>query len=79
MRLTYDSQADAMYIEFSSADVSSTKLIGADGNINADLDDDGNVIGIEIVGIQSCLQYIEQQSGLDIPLTDKADVASPAR
>ena len=76
MKLTYDSQADAMYIKIAEAKICSTKLIAADGNINADLDSDGNVIGIELVGVQHCLKLIEQQSGLDIPLTSVEAVAT---
>lgn len=67
MKLTYDSQADAMYIALSDAEICSTKLIAADGNINADLDAEGNVVGVEIIGVQKCLELIDRESGLDIP------------
>lgn len=73
MKLTYDSQADAMYIALSDAEICTTKLIAADGNINADLDAEGNVVGVEIVGIQHCLKLIERESGLDISSRAAAD------
>ncbi len=49
MKITYDKEADAMYIEFSDADFSSNKKI--DDNTIIDLDKDGKIIGIELLEV----------------------------
>ena len=49
MRITYDKEADAMYIEFSSGKFASNKKI--DNQTIIDLDKDGNIIGIEILNV----------------------------
>lgn len=79
MKLTYDSQADAMYIKLSNAEISTTELIALDGYINADLDAEGNVIGIELVSVGACLDFIERASGLEIPRGIRSDATSATR
>ncbi|MFB6209372.1 MAG: DUF2283 domain-containing protein [Candidatus Nanohaloarchaea archaeon] len=56
MDLNYDREADAIYIRFSDKKVSDTKKI--DERTIADLDKDGEVIGIEV------LEAEERFSGL---------------
>jgi len=47
MKITYDKEADAMYIEFSDRVFASNKKIDSDTII--DLDQEGNIIGIELL------------------------------
>ncbi len=47
MKITYDKDADAMYVELTSKKFSKCKEI--DRNTILDLDEDGNVIGIELL------------------------------
>lgn len=47
MKITYDPEADAMMIRFKDATISESDEITP--NVIADFDDDGEVIGIEIL------------------------------
>ena len=47
MKITYDKEADAMYVELTDKKFSKCKEI--DRNTILDLDEDGNVIGIELL------------------------------
>lgn len=47
MKVTYDPQADAMYVKFTKEKFSKNRQI--DENTILDLDKNGNVIGIEIL------------------------------
>ena len=47
MKITFDKEADAIYIEFSNGEFISNKKIDNDTII--DLDKDGNILGIEII------------------------------
>jgi uncharacterized protein YuzE len=58
MQMTYDHQADAMYILLKESTVVSSKRF--DPNVALDLDENGGVIGIEILNVR--------KSGID-PLT----------
>ena len=49
MKITYDKDADAMYIEFSNAEFAKNKII--DRNTIIDLDKNGQIIGIEILSV----------------------------
>jgi len=49
MKITFDKEADAVYIEFSSGEFASNKKI--DDNTIIDLDKDGNILGIEILSV----------------------------
>ena len=49
MEITFDKEADAVYIEFSSGEFASNKKI--DDNTIVDLDKDGNILGIEILSV----------------------------
>ena len=49
MKITIDKEADAVYIEFSSGKFASNKKIDEDTII--DLDDKGNILGIEILNV----------------------------
>lgn len=47
MKITFDKEADAVYIEFVSGEFHSNKKI--DGDTIIDLDKNGNILGIEII------------------------------
>lgn len=47
MKVTYDKEADAMYVRFTNEKHSKTKVV--DRNVILDLDSKGNVIGIELL------------------------------
>ena len=49
MKITFDKEADAVYIELSSGEFASNKKI--DNNTIIDLDEDGNIIGIELLNV----------------------------
>ena len=53
MKVTYDEEADAMYIKFTSEKFSKTRLI--DKNTILNLDENGNVIGIELLFVSKHL------------------------
>lgn len=50
MRITYDAEADAMYIRFREAEVDHTQEI--DENTIIDFDKDGQVIGVEVLFVR---------------------------
>ncbi len=49
MNISYDKDADCLYIQFQQGKVSKTKKI--DEGILVDLDEEGRIYGIEIVGV----------------------------
>ena len=49
MKITYDKEADAMYIKFLEGKFASNKIIDKDTIL--DLDKDGNILGIEILDV----------------------------
>lgn len=53
MKVTYDPDADAMYVKFTNEKFSKTKVI--DDNTILDLDKNGNVIGIELLFVSKHL------------------------
>lgn len=48
MKIEYDREVDALYIRIQKKEVSQTKEV-AEG-INLDIDKDGKIIGLEIIG-----------------------------
>ena len=53
MKIEYDKKADAMYIEFSEGEFAENKKIDNDTII--DLDENGNIFGIEIINVSKRL------------------------
>ena len=51
MEITFDKDADAVYIEFSSGDFASNKKM--DNNTILDLDKNGNILGIELLNVSN--------------------------
>ena len=49
MKIIFDKEADALYIEFSEGEFASNKKI--DENTIIDLDIDGNILGIELLEV----------------------------
>jgi len=49
MEITFDKEADALYIEFSSEEFASNKKI--DDKTIIDLDKNGNILGLEILEV----------------------------
>ena len=49
MEITFDKDADAVYIEFSSGNFASNKKI--DDDTILDLDKNGNILGIELLNV----------------------------
>ena len=49
MNINYDKEADCLYIQFQQGKVSKTRKI--DEGILVDLDEEGKIYGIEIVGV----------------------------
>jgi len=49
MKITFDKEADAVYIEFSSGEFSSNKKI--DDETIIDLDKNSNILGIELLNV----------------------------
>lgn len=47
MKITFDKEADAVYIKFSDGKFSSNKIMDEDTIL--DLDERGNILGIEII------------------------------
>lgn len=50
MRVTYDEEADAMYIKLTDEKFSKNKIV--DKNTILNLDKDGNVIGVELLFVK---------------------------
>ncbi|MBI5562562.1 MAG: DUF2283 domain-containing protein [Deltaproteobacteria bacterium] len=48
MKIEYDKEVDALYIRIQEKNVSHTREI--EEGINLDLDEDGRIIGLEIIG-----------------------------
>lgn len=53
MEITFDKEADAIYIEFSSEELAENKKI--DDETIIDLDKDGQIIGIELLNVSKRL------------------------
>lgn len=53
MKIEYDKEADAVYIEFSEGEFAKNKMIDNDTII--DLDENDNVLGIEIINVSKRL------------------------
>ena len=53
MKITFDKEADAVYIEFRNGEFASNKKI--DDNTIVDLDKEGNILGIEILSVSETM------------------------
>ena len=49
MKIEYDKEVDSLYIRIQEKEVSHTKEL--EEGINLDMDDEGRIIGLEIIGV----------------------------
>lgn len=63
MKITFDKDADALYIEFREGKFGSNKKI--DDNTIIDLDKDGNILGIELLSVKNRIP-LESLSEIDV-------------
>lgn len=63
MKITFDKDADASYIEFREGRFSANKKI--DDNTIIDLDKDGNILGIELLSVKSRIP-LQSLSEIDV-------------
>lgn len=49
MQITYDPEADALYIRLRPAGVDPAKSVDLEEGVTADLDEDGHIVGIELL------------------------------
>ena len=49
MRLTYDPEADALYLKLGTSRIAETEEVAP--NVMLDLDETGNVVGVEVLGV----------------------------
>lgn len=68
MRISYDQNADTLYIQFQEGKVAKTKKV--DEGILIDLDESGKIFGIEIVGLSERVSLEEDlgRINFDLPL-----------
>ena len=70
MRITRDGQTGAMYIAICEGEVATTvELESNNGHVLADVDDQGAVLGVEIIG---------RAGSLDIEIPERIAVEQPA-
>ncbi len=69
MNINYDKDADCLYIQFQQGKVSKTKKI--DEGILVDLDDEGKIYGIEIVGVSERMSVASLgKINIDMPVAE---------
>jgi uncharacterized protein YuzE len=67
MNISYDKDADCLYIQFQHGKVKKTRKI--DEGILVDLDDKGRIYGIEIVGVSESMPITSLgKINIDMPL-----------
>ena len=69
MEVKFDRDADAVYIRFPDGEVEGTRKI--DERTIADVDEDGEIIGIELLDVSNRYQRISE---LNIDFTEQATV-----
>jgi uncharacterized protein YuzE len=68
VKITYDSKADALYIKFQEGSVGKTKKI--EEGILIDLDQEGHIYGIEIIGVSERMPLAELgRISLELPVS----------
>lgn len=66
MRISYDQNADTLYIQFQEGKVAKTKKV--DEGILIDLAESGKIFGIEIVGLSERVSLEEDLGRINIEL-----------
>jgi uncharacterized protein YuzE len=72
MRLEYDLDVGALYVSFSDRDAARTRSVG--DNVNVDLDEDGNVAGIEIISFAHPWPLDEVLRDYHLPASEEAQL-----
>ena len=72
MQLKYDLNIGALYIRLTDHAVARTR--GIDDNTNVDLDDAGNVVGIEVISIAHPWAFDDALRDYDIPADEVAQL-----
>ncbi|HLB72305.1 MAG: DUF2283 domain-containing protein [Candidatus Methanoperedens sp.] len=68
MNISYDKDADCLYIQFQQGKVSKTRKI--DEGILIDLDEEGRIYGIEIVGVSERMSVASLgKINIDVPVS----------
>ena len=76
MRITYDAEADAMYIYFSEKPVDRT--VRASGRVMVDLDSEENVRGIEVLFVSKAFAGTDFSNiHLELPRVGEIDLHLP--
>ncbi|MDO8725187.1 MAG: DUF2283 domain-containing protein [Candidatus Methanoperedens sp.] len=69
MNISYDKDADCLYIQFQQGKVNKTKKI--DEGILVDLDETGRIFGIEIIGVSERMSVASLgKINIDIPIAE---------
>ncbi len=69
MNISYDKDADCLYIQFQQGKVSKTRKI--DEGILVDLDEEGRIYGIEIVGVSERMPVASLgKINIDMPVAE---------
>ncbi len=69
MNISYDKDADCLYIQFQQGKVSKTRKI--DEGILVDLDEKGRIYGIEIVGVSERMSVASLgKINIDMPVAE---------
>jgi uncharacterized protein YuzE len=69
MNISYDKDADCLYIQFQQGKVNKTKKI--DEGILVDLDEGGRIYGIEIVGVSERMPIASLgKINIDMPIAE---------
>jgi uncharacterized protein YuzE len=72
MQLEYDLNVGALYIRLSDQSVARTRSV--DDNTAVDLDDEGRVVGIEVISIAHPWPIADILDGYDIPAAEEAQL-----
>ncbi len=77
MRTTFDPEADAMYIYLTDKPVD--KTVSVSSRVAVDLDEDGNLRGIEVLFVSKALAGTDfSHIHLELPLVGVVDLQLPA-
>lgn len=67
-RIEIDPRVKAAYIRFSDAPVAKTRTLDRDGClVTADLDEAGEIVGIELIGVEFSVKAFRNAIPIDIP------------
>lgn len=77
MRVTYDEEADALYLYLSQRKVA--KTVPVSGRVNVDLDREGNLRGLEVLFASKALRHADfSHVRMQLPRIGEIDIKLPA-